>query len=846
MGLPPFSGRTLSTTTELISAGMIGSDRRSKPGLGMSSYLINLYNNIVLRKPAITLVISAAIIVFFISHATRFELDASADSLILENDATLNYYRSVRERYGSDDFLVVTYSPQNPLFDDSTLQDIHQLREELKAIDHVGSVISLLDVPLVSSPPMTLAEISRQTRTLESDDVDIALAKKEMTNSPLYKNLLVSSNADTTALQVNLKQNTELKALHNERELLFQQQPLSAENRARIDALKEQIKILTLAQNAKQDQTIQQVREVMDKYRDRATLYLGGVPMIVTDSIDFIRSDLKIFGAGVVGFIVVILAISFASLRWVVLPLVACVASALVMMGYLGWMQWPVTVVSSNFVSLLLIITLSLVIHLIVRYRELAELNSETTQFELISETVRSKFVPCIYTAITTMVAFGSLLVSGIRPVIDFGWMMVIGISISFVLAFTLFPAVLVLLPRQDHSSKLSLTTGIINSLANFIHQRRNMTLALFILLAFIGLSGLPQLSVENRFIDYYKEDTEIYQGMSLIDDKLGGTTPMDIVIDAPKDEFADEADDDFFNAGDITSSSYWFNSDGLLEVADIHAYLESLPETGKVLSVHTGMQLLEELNDGKPYRDFDLAVVFKRLPKDVKQALIDPYLSEDGNQLRFSIRIYESDKALQRQALLDKIRTHLTTELGLKPEQVNISGMAVLYNNLLQSLFKSQILTIGAVFIAILIMFILLFRAVKLSIATIIPNMIAAGLILGLMGWVGIPLDIMTITIAAISIGIGVDDSIHYVHRFREEFAIDGDHWAAIRRSHNSIGHALYYTTVTVVLGFSILALSNFIPTIYFGLLSGLAMMTALLANLMLLPVLIAWFKLH
>jgi len=812
----------------------------------MASSLINIYNSTVLRKPIITLLLTTLVMAFFIAHVTEFELDASADSLILENDAALNYYRGVRERYGSDDFLIVTYSPNSPMFGEKTLGDIFQLREDLKAIDHVRSVVSLLDVPLVSSPPMTLAEISRQTRTLESDDVDIALAEKELTSSPLYQNLLVSPDAGTTALQVNLKRNNELHQLFDEREELFKQQPLSTENRAKIDVLKSKIKQLTLKQNEKQDRTIAQVREVMDKYRADATLYLGGVPMIVTDSIDYIRSDLRVFGVGVVGFIIVILAISFTTVRWVVLPLVACLSSALVMIGYLGWMQWPVTVVSSNFVSLLLIITLSLVIHLIVRYRELAEMNSETPQFELISETVRSKFVPCIYTAVTTMVAFGSLLVSGIRPVIDFGWMMVIGISISFILAFTLFPAVLILLPRVSHESNAGFTTGIISSLANFVHRKRNLTLLLFIVLAGVGLSGLPQLSVDNRFIDYYKEETEIYQGMSLIDDELGGTTPMDVIIDAPKDEFAEEEDEEFADGGDITASSYWFNSDGLLEVAEIHAYLESLPETGKVLSIHTGMQLLEELNEGKAYSDFKLAVVYKRLPKEVKKALIDPYLSDDGNQLRFSIRIYESDKSLQRQALLDKIQKHLTNDLELKPEQVNLSGMAVLYNNLLQSLFQSQILTIGAVFIAILIMFIILFKAIKLSIATIIPNMVAAGLILGLMGWVGIPLDIMTITIAAISIGIGVDDSIHYVHRFREEFAIDGDYWAAIKRSHSSIGHALYYTTVTVVLGFSILALSNFIPTIYFGLLSGLAMTTALLANLMLLPVLIARFELH
>ena len=809
----------------------------------MASNLLNLYNSTVLRKPLLTLLITALVMAFFLFHTTKFELDASADSLILENDAALNYYRGVRERYGSDDFLIVTYSPKDPLFENSTLEDIRQLREELQAIDHVNSVVTLLDVPLVSSPPMTLAEMSKQTRTLESEDVDISLAEKEMTTSPLYENLLVSSDAGTTALQVNLKQNDVLANLQDEREALFQQQPISSENRAKIDVLTEQIKQQTLLQNEKQDRTIAEVREVMEKHRINATMFLGGVPMIVTDSIDYIRGDLKVFGVGVVAFIVVILAISFTSIRWVILPLTACLSSALVMVGYLGWMQWPVTVVSSNFVSLLLIITLSLVIHLIVRYREVAELDAEASQFELISETVRSKFVPCIYTAVTTMVAFGSLLVSGIRPVIDFGWMMVIGITISFVLAFTLFPAVLILMRRLNHESSSGFTTGVMNSLANFIHRNSNLTLLLFIVLAGIGLSGLPQLSVENRFIDYYKEDTEIYQGMSLIDDQLGGTTPMDVIIDAPK---GDEDDEEFFEGEDITATSWWFNSDGLLDVAEIHAYLESLPETGKVLSIHTGMQLLEELNDGKPYSDFKLAVVYKRLPPEVKEALIDPYLSEDGNQLRFSIRIYESDKSLQRQALLDKINKHLTGELGLKPEQVNLSGMAVLYNNLLQSLFQSQILTIGAVFIAILIMFTLLFRAVKLSIATIIPNMVAAGLILGIMGWVGIPLDIMTITIAAISIGIGVDDSIHYVHRFREEFAIDGDHWAAIKRCHSSIGHALYYTTVTVVLGFSILALSNFIPTIYFGLLSGLAMTTALLANLMLLPVLIAKFKLH
>ena len=808
-----------------------------------ASSLLALYNKIVLQKPVVTLVAISVIVGFFLAHVSGFELDASADSLILENDASLKYYRSVRERYGSDDFLIVTYSPVEALFSAATLSDIRNLRDELASINQVDSVMTLLDVPLVRSPPTTLYEMSRGVRTLESDDVDVTLAEKELTSSALYENLLVSSEGDTTAILVNLEQNDRITGLIQERDLLIEKRltgSLDQDEQLRLGSLRLEVKNINLLRQKALDQTIRKVRNIMDEHHDAATLYLGGVPMIVTDSIEYIRGDLKVFGAGVVGFIVVILSLSFRSFRWVVLPLATCITSVLVMMGFLGWLQWPVTVVSSNFISLLLIVTLSLIIHLIVRYRELASIQIESSQLELVRETVESKFIPCLYTAITTMVAFGSLLVSGIRPVIDFGWMMVIGISISFVLAFTLFPAILILLPRLDQKVGNDLTGTITSSIAQFIHNYSSETLLAFVMLAVIGLTGLPQLSVENRFIDYYKADTEIFQGMSLIDQKLGGTTPLDVIVDAPPDEFAGMS-----SSADITSSSYWFNSEGLLEITEMHEYLESLPETGKVLSLHTGMRLLEALNEDKAYRDFELALMYKRLPDEVRKTMINPYLSADGNQIHFSIRIYESDKSLKRQALIDKIRHHFVDELGLENTQVNISGMAVLYNNLLQSLFRSQILTIGAVFFAILVMFILLFRAIRLSIATIVPNMIAAGLILGLMGWFGIPLDIMTITIAAISIGIGVDDSIHYVHRFRTEFEKDQDYWAAIKRCHSSIGYALYYTTVTVVLGFSILALSNFIPTIYFGLLSGLAMITALVANLMLLPVLITRFKL-
>jgi len=809
----------------------------------MIDLLIKIYDRLVLRQPLAILVALGLVIAWFMAYIPDFELDASAESLVLENDASLKYYRQIRQRYGSDDFLIVTYTPQGKLFSKPVLGDIGHLRDELKALPQVASVVSLLDVPLIDSPPMTLAEIARGIRTLESPDVNIHLAEKEMRTSPLYENLLVNSNGDTTAIQVNLVVDKKLRDLIDRREKLYAMSGSQKGAREQIEQLSTQINLENQHNKDVRAKTIASVRGIMDHYRDRATLYLGGVPMIASDSIDYIRSDLKVFGVGVVLFIVVILAFSFGHWLWVVLPLAVCLASAMSMIGYLGWARWPVTVVSSNFISLLLIITLSLIIHLVVRYRELSSLDANASQYQLVRDTVHSKFAPSFYTAVTTMVAFGSLLISGIRPVIDFGWMMVIGITVSFILAFTVFPAVLRLLPRLETRTHKDYTGKFTGMIANFIQHRTRATLLIFLCLVVVALSGLPRLSVENRFIDYFKQNTEIYQGMTLIDKRLGGTTPMDVIVDAPADVL--NGNDSFVSGGGITANSYWFNSDGLAEAARIHEYLDSLPETGKVLSIHTAMLMLKTLNDGQPFSDFKLAVVYKRLPDSVKKALIEPYMSADGNQLRFSVRLYESHKSLHRQALINKIYHDLTHDYGLAPGQVTITGVAVLYNNLLQSLFRSQILTLGAVFIAILLMFVALFRDFKLAVAALVPNVIAAGLILGLMGWFGIPLDIMTITIAAINIGIGVDDSIHYVHRFREEFEQDQSYWNAIHRCHDSIARAMYYTSITIVLGFSILVLSNFIPTIYFGVLCGLAMITALIANLMLLPVLLARFRL-
>ncbi|MCG6983291.1 MAG: MMPL family transporter [Deltaproteobacteria bacterium] len=841
----------------------------------MKTRLLSLYYGLVLGKPLATLALVLLITGFFGWFVPDLRIDISPDSLVLEHDRALRYYYSIRARYGSDDYLIVTYTPkEGGLFEPDTLNDLRKLSDKLAAIKRVESVVSILDVPLVQSPPTSLEELEEHIRTLEDPDTNLALAERELRESPLYRNRLVSAGGNTTAMQVNFRRDPKYENLRKSRDALRAKEleaQLTPGEAKELERVTDEFRRYKAELMEQEEADIAQIRAILEQFQDRAELHLGGKPMVVADMVDFVRHDIKVFGIGVLGILGLLLIIAFRQPRWVILSMITALATSLVTMGFLGLAEWRLTVVSSNFLALLLIFVLSLSIHLIVRYRELHMLNPDEEQRYLVEEMVRSKFIPCLYMVLTTMVAFGSLVVSGIRPVIDFGWIMGISLTAALVLNFTLFPAALMLLkPGKPHKPRRDLTSSVISLFPSMIENHGNLVLGVAMLGVVLGVIGMFKLTVENRFIDNFHKSTEIYQGMYLMDRKLGGTIPLDVIIDAPaaflkeeKEASGKQGDDslaegekepwgneepwgdaDFKGEAGITGTSYWFNVFKVDEVNAIQNFLDGIPEIGKVLSLSTTLEVLKQINGGELPDNFALSLIYKRLPDKVKKELITPYLSPDGNQIRFDVRVYESDVNLKRQALLQQIRHHLTGEFGLSDDQVHLSGMLVLYNNMLQSLFRSQILTLGAVFLAIFLMFIVLFRSVKLALIAIVPSLVSVPMVLGLMGWLHIPLDFMTITIAGISIGIGVDDTIHYVHRFGEEVVADWDYQAAVRRSHTSIGRAMYYTTVTITIGFSILVLSKFVPTIYFGLLTALAMMIALAANFTVLPLLLERLK--
>lgn len=809
------------------------------------------YDRFILPHPWIVLALFALLLALTALRFDQFRLDASAESLVLENDRSLEQYRQVNQTFTtSDDFLVVTYTPHEPLFTTEGLARLRALRDDLQALEAVGSTNSILNVPLLHSPDLTLDTVDSEIKTLDEHDVAPATARQALLDNPMYPNLLLSEDAGTTAIQVNLPTPERYFELLNRRNELRDKATggnASAEDQLQLEQVSRVFIDYTEQLGAERDATIQQVRRILDNHREHASIHLGGVPMIVADMIRFIESDLSTFGLGVLAFLLLTLAIIFRQWRWVLVPLLCCGFTVWLMIGFLGWAQWPVTVISSNFISLLLIMTLSLTIHLIVRYREFQHDEPDAAPRDVLRRTIMAMVKPCFYMAVTTIVAFGSLTFSGIRPVIDFGWMMTLGLTVAFLVTFLVFPALLSLLPPPLDNRVTSNKVPFTDAFARFTEHFGGTVLVGSAIIAVLCVIGLNRLTVENSFIDYFKSSTEIHQGMITIDDRLGGTTPLDVVITdepAPEspggDPFASDCDPFLDDCGDEEYRDTWYTYQKMRDLGVVHDYLHSLPETGKVLSISTTLDLLAQVNGGEPLDALQLAFVPAAVPEDLQDILLTPYISEEHDQARFSIRILETLPELRRQELLDRIRNHLSTELGYDKDRILLSGMTVMYNNMLQSLFDSQIKTIGVVFGAILAMFLLLFRSVKLALIGMAPNLIAAGSVLGLMGWLGIPLDMMTITVAAITVGIAVDDTIHYIHRFKTEFTKDGDYLATMHRCHRSIGQAMFYTSLTIIAGFSILVLSNFIPTIYFGLFAGFAMFMALLGALTLLPRLI------
>ncbi len=792
------------------------------------------YRKLALAGPMPYLIIAGivAVTTFFAFHVKDFKMDASSDSITLENDRDLKYYDQTREIFGSDDFVFVVLSPREDLFSNPTLDGIGKLAEDLKSLPGVEAVSSILSAPLFHSPDVSLFKMANDFRTLGQGNADPALARKELVSSPLFRNYLISEDGTKTVIQARFKGNPEFTKLALRRYSLRDRNregTLTTEEKQDLLRIEKDYRREYQNYSARRDANIAAVRQVLQKHQSLGALHLGGVPMIVSDMVGFIRHDILLFGVLVIVFCVLMMALIFRRLKLFLLPMLACVTTVVLMVGWLGYTDWHTTVVTANFTSLLLIMTTENAILLVTKWRQLLGMYPEKSTRELVALMTVPVAIPCAFATFTTLVGFASLVVSGIRPIMDFGVMMTLGLIVGFAVCFLLIPALLVILPKERpiQTSELAESSDSTISIFARLAASRPMTIiAAALLVLSVGFAGTRRLTVENKFQDYFRKSTEIYKGMTLVDQQLGGTTPLEVVLDGDKPD-------------------YWLEPENLAKLRKTHDYLASRPEIGKVLSPDTLVRILEGVNNGKPVPKSVMKLARQSLPEDLSREILHPYITSDFRQARITMRVKESYSALNRKSLLDGINAYLEKEGGFKlGTDAHVTGMFVLYNNMLQTLFSSQIATLGSVFVTCFLTFTLLFRNVWLALMALTPNILAVTVILGTIGWLGIPLDMMTIMVAAITFGLADDNAIQYIYAFKKEFPKDRDYRAAMYRCHNTIGRGLSYSMITLVAGFAILAFSDFMPTVYFGIFTGLAMFLSLIASHSILPLLIIYLK--
>ena len=814
--------------------------------------LTNIYKKIVIDFSKVTLFFIFILLTFSLYHAKDFNLDASSDALILEGDKDLKYLRQVNERYGSKDFLVLTYSPVSSFEEKETIINLQLLKTKIEKLSWVDSVITIIDVPLLKSTDDSLMERLKNYKTLSHPEIDRKRGFEEILNSPIYKDYVISKDGKTSGIVVYLKKDERLAEFIKVKDKFYNQSiegGLSKTEKSNYKKFVEDYEDYKNLYNLRNHQNIAEIRDVIDRYGENAKIHLGGIPMIADDMMSYIKSDIVVFGIGVFVFIIFTLWMVFRNIKWVVMPLLGCATSVTIMIGLLGLIGWKVTVISSNFIALMLILNMAMNIHVTVRFLQLKKEFSQLTKEQAVLETCKKMFMPILYTVLTTICAFLSLIFSGIKPIIDFGWMMTLGLIVSILVTFLLLPSLINLFSsNNDINVKDTEKSKITSALGNFTKDSRILIFGTTIIVLILSIVGISKLEVENSFINYFNKETEIYKGMKKIDDDLGGTTPLNIIIKFPSKEKEESTDDEFSewedeNTDEEDKAKYWFTRDKMDKIIKVHDYLDSLPEIGKVLSFGSILRVAEDLNK-KELQSLEIAVLYSKIPNEIKKEIVSPYISVENDEARISVRIKDSLQDLRRNDLINKINLELNTKLNLEREEYKLAGVLILFNNLLQSLFKSQILTLGIVMLGISAMFFILFRNLVLSFIGVVPNFIAAFFILGIIGLMGIPLDMMTITIAAITIGIAVDNSIHYIYRFKEEFKKINNYNLTLDRCHSTVGIAILNTSITIVFGFSILVLSNFIPTIYFGVFTGIAMLLAMISVLTLLPKLILILK--
>ncbi len=769
-----------------------------------------------------------ASLIFTSFYIKDFRIDASSDSLVSQNDEDFKYFSYYQDLFPTKNTLIISIK-SNDKIDGLLLTEIEKISKKLSALPEVYSVFNINKAPILLLNKTNLLDLANDNyETIIDTNFAIKDVLNEFAKSPIYSDQIINENKNITSIIIFLNENSKSLNLKENKNLYLSQ--------GKYYTIKTEI-------DKERNELIKKIRNIINNSNKDFTYYLGGVEMISSDVISYVKNDILTFSLIVLLIIILILFIIFKRVKWVFAILFTSISAVYLSIGLAGFINFEITAVSANFLSLMFVLSISMNVHI---------MNNYLQRDIKIIENFKMMFWPCFYTFLTTIVAFVSLIISDIKPVIDFGIIMIIALLIVLISSFVILPLIVSFFSKEEKSYSLNLS--FLKSFYPFAYKNSKYILGLNILIFFISLYGITNLNVENSFIKYFKKNTEIYKGMYLIDNELGGTTPLDVILKFKNDDQiidatikAEEDDDleieDDFFLDDLfeEENNIWFTNEKIETIKFVHQYLESRIEIGKVTSIYSLIDTANQINKSD-LSMFELSVLYNEIPINYKTDLIDPYLNVEKNMIKISTRVKDS-KDIKRNDLINDINSFLLNEFD-NLEEFKVNGLLVLYNNMLKSLFSSQIKSLGFVILAIFIMFVILFRSLKLSIIGIIPNILASTFILGLIGLLKIPLDIMTITIAAISIGIAVDNTIHYIYRYKENLKLGINHSEMIEKTHLTVGNAVLITSIAITTGFLTLCLSNFVPTVYFGLFTSLAMIFAMIGVLITLPSILKYQK--
>lgn len=761
----------------------------------------------------------------------RFRIAASADTLLVKDNKLYIQTQVAQQTFSPDDFILLAYEPkEHDVFSEQTFADLSRLADEIsRQIPRVESTTSILTVPLIDSADALTGQTEVSDLTWMQQHYSPQQMRQLISGHPIFTDLLINRDNTATSIQIVFTPNPELVEIDNaittiqahllERELTDNEVKELAALKARAEPLREQL-------TATRKKEIAQLNSITQQVSERANTYLGGSYVVGQHLIDIIKSDLVIFGIAIAVVVALLLAVLFRRVKWVVFPLLSCGLSVILTIGALGWLDLRATVISANFVALQIILTLAVMIHMLGSYRYIAREDQKLNQHDRVRLMLEDKLSPCFFASLTTSVGFAALLFSGLEPVISFGLMMLIAMVISQLVSLILFPALLAFLPAGSEAKDYRVINFLLARSQQLTLNRPGLTIVATGLFFAILSVGIVRLDVENSFIDYFAEDTQVHRELAYIDKEFGGTTALDIIL-----QVQDKPDD----------PSLILSADSVNQLQLVQSAVTAFEATGSVTSLANFTELARQLNDGRPLTEYELTSIYYLLNEKVVNQLVGAYFSEADQRLRMSIRVQDTTPGLDREEFLTNLKADLA-KVGVAPEQYQLTSLFVLYQDILSRLFDSQITTLGLVYAALGLVFLLIFRSLNIALIALVPNVLTTLAILGVIGWAGIPLDIMTITIAAIAMGIAVDDTLHFVHSYmagvKAGHANAAEHAASEAFKHS--GLAILITTTVIATGFSLFGFSDFLPSVYFGLLTALAMVMALVADLTLLPALL------